>query len=65
MEGVRGIKYIGHTGQVLHVGNLHMSGVRMRDVQYIGHIALPPIQHCSSRFATMSSMHVTHITFST
>ena len=47
---------LGYTGHVLHVSNLHMSCVRMRVVQYVGHIALPPIQNDSSHVATMASI---------
>ena len=50
------VQYVGHTCQVLHVENLHMSCVRMHVVPYVGHIPFLPIQNCSSHVATMSRM---------
>jgi len=50
------VQYVSYTAHVLHVGNLHMMCVRMRIVQYVGHISLPPVQQFSSRIATMYSM---------
>ena len=35
------VQYVDRTGRVLHVGDLHMSCIRMRVVQYVGHTPRP------------------------
>ena len=52
-----------HTCHVLHVGNLHMSCVRTRGVQYVGHLENKILVHTSllCPVSRLDSSHVLHV----